>query len=89
MTEIHPDVLDVWYGAAIRMVEYNSEATLWDLFRYQMLFEHGEDIEDLIKEEICSCGRGIKLIGRGKCKSCYKEYMQKLMERKRKKNEVK
>lgn len=45
MLEIHPDVLDAWYNAAEGMVEHNPDATLWDLFRYQMLWEHKEDIE--------------------------------------------
>jgi len=71
---IDPDVLDDWYNSAKMVVEYEPEATLWDLFRYKMMWEHGDDIDTVIEEgfEICvECGEKVEIHAKGKCVNCY------------------
>jgi len=83
---IHPDIVDIWYNAAKQMIAYEPEASLWDLLRYVMMWEHNTDIEEIIKENliIClDCGNERKLQARGLCDTCYRRML-----RKERKNEI-
>lgn len=88
MSEIHPVMVEEWYLDAKKLLEYEPEATLWDLFRYKMLEEHREDIDRVVEEDliICEdCGEEKELHALDMCEKCYKKHLM----RKRRANEVK
>lgn len=69
---IHPDVLNDWYSTAKMIVEREPEATLWDLFRFKMMWEHSEDIDSLAIEFICpGCNQDKEHHAKGLCYTCY------------------
>lgn len=80
MTEFDEDVLNTWYKMARKIVEYKPEATLWDLFHFQMLWEHGEDINKVVEENLITCedcDELEELHALNMCKKCYQKHLMR------------